>query len=163
MILLFWVLCGIAAAMVASQKGKNGCGWFLLGFLLGPFGLIFALISGKEAPAENERKCPYCAEFIKKEAVVCKHCGRDLPSENSIDNIIQTHPDNKKEEMYTLIFKGVPPGVDDLVAHHWTKAIRFCESKKYRLASEQFRYALNALPKSSEHAKTLNNIIERIS
>lgn len=24
------------------------------------------------------RLCPYCAEIIKKKAVVCKHCGRDL-------------------------------------------------------------------------------------
>ncbi|ROZ64572.1 hypothetical protein [Ramlibacter sp. WS9] len=27
------------------------------------------------------KKCPFCAEEIMKEAVVCKHCNRDVPTQ----------------------------------------------------------------------------------
>lgn len=35
--------------------------------------------SGAESTA-GTRKCPFCAELVKGEAKICKHCGKDLPA-----------------------------------------------------------------------------------
>jgi hypothetical protein len=82
-----WLMCGIAAAIVASNKGRSGFGWFFLGFFLGPFGFILSLIVSKNATALEKsaiqsgamKKCPFCAELVKVEAALCKHCGKELP------------------------------------------------------------------------------------
>jgi len=77
----------------------------LLGFFFGLFGFIAVLVvekvepedeqhsseekrqsSGipKFNPEEHEKKCPDCAEYIKLEAQVCKHCGREF-SEDEVE------------------------------------------------------------------------------
>jgi len=91
---LIWILFSIGAVIVASQKGRSGCAWFALGFLLGPFGLLFILLlpslsstpsqtyESPSAPSlppiitpqgdvsldQETKKCSHCAEIIKLEA-----------------------------------------------------------------------------------------------
>jgi hypothetical protein len=68
-------------------RGEADAGWFALGVLLGPFGLILAFvvepdrkrIDAAALQSGAVKKCPFCAELVKSEAKVCRFCGRDLP------------------------------------------------------------------------------------
>lgn len=74
-----------------SAWGAAGLTFNMLLFVLpglGVAGIGFALTkpkSRKRAAAVAEAKegaktCPYCAETLKAKAVVCRFCGRDLPT-----------------------------------------------------------------------------------
>jgi O-antigen ligase len=85
---IFWIFCGAVAAAIAHGKGGDAILAFCIGLLLGPFGIIIAFFLGNSQKVEANKlasgdlkKCPRCAELVKAEAVACKHCGHEFPTE----------------------------------------------------------------------------------
>jgi hypothetical protein len=82
-IFIIWLLFGIVCMVIASAKNRNGCGWFILGCLFGPFALVVAALPSLSDDVtgptpETHLKCPDCRELVLKDARKCKHCGCHL-------------------------------------------------------------------------------------
>ena len=74
--MLLWALLGGAIGVAAGKKkGFPMAGAVVGGILLGPLAVLMFAI----APSKEQRKCPHCAEWVKAEATVCKHCHKDIP------------------------------------------------------------------------------------
>lgn len=90
MVMMFWILCGLAAAFVANAKGRSGFGWLLLGLLFGPIALLASAVASPDRTSRERREtrallqsgkgrpCPACAEVIRAEASRCRYCNSDV-------------------------------------------------------------------------------------
>jgi hypothetical protein len=92
-IIVWLILCALAAT-IADTRGRHGWSYFVIAFVFSPLvGILLAAllppiqanIEKKQIAAGTSRKCPHCAELIKPDAKVCKHCGRDVPSPSTAD------------------------------------------------------------------------------
>ncbi|MCX5751237.1 MAG: FHIPEP family type III secretion protein [Candidatus Saganbacteria bacterium] len=80
--LVFYIVFVALIGWWANNLGRNVLGCVICAILLSPLCVgIYLLIVGKSGLAY--KKCPKCAEMVKKEAVLCKHCGSSLEETNN--------------------------------------------------------------------------------
>ncbi len=76
---------GLIASWIARSKGKSGYLWFLTGFLLGPIGILLALlVPSSNPPLRDKKRCPRCGRKVDKKAFRCPYCGYDFTDLNNI-------------------------------------------------------------------------------
>lgn len=116
--LIFTIIWGFVWAVVtnvvAQSKGAGGCGWLILGFLLGPIGLIIAVVQPSrvlvpagmtQQPQGPTRLCPHCRSHIPIDATVCRYCQRECEPPTEAD-----------------IRPAIPPTCKNGYPHRWVQS-----------------------------------------
>lgn len=88
--LLFASVLGIIPAAIAQQKGRNFLIWWLYGTLIWIVALPHSILLRKDqglidarALRDGGKKCPQCAEVVRRDARVCRFCGSDLSASSA--------------------------------------------------------------------------------
>jgi hypothetical protein len=96
----------VAIGIWASNRGRNGLGWFGLSLILSPLLACVFLAVTKNLSHKNSNsnlnevyvRCSKCAEFVLPQANICNHCGSNLgPNFNYLENKIDKN--NSKNEL----------------------------------------------------------------
>lgn len=99
---LLWIVFCAVAADIASKKGLRSADYFIISFFLSPLiGILVAIVARPNASNIEEeqirsglsKRCPSCAEVVKRHAVVCRFCGNDFTEAQLVPEAVQPDPE----------------------------------------------------------------------
>ena len=97
-IFLVYLATMVLAGFVAKERNRSFFAWFLGSFWLTAIitiPLLYLLPAvPKKVPA---KRCPKCAELVRKEATVCKHCGHSFEEEQE-DALAEVEPTDEGKD-----------------------------------------------------------------
>ena len=71
-IFLTALVIGAIPGLIAQSKGRNFFTWYIYGVLIFIIALVHSLVISNST--KDLKKCPKCAELVKEEANICRHC-----------------------------------------------------------------------------------------
>lgn len=104
-------LLGLIPAAIARHKGRSFAAFWIYGTLLLIVALPHALLAKPNVRRLDERhladgahqRCPHCAEIIRRDASVCRYCGRTLSDTPSPRRSGASAPKTRRTQTINLL------------------------------------------------------------